>query len=67
MEMTQVHEVITEKRKLVMILHLPLYMNMTAAQRDREDQFFDRMFSKGLDVVTRHGVKGDSVALYASV
>ena len=61
MEMTQVPEY---KRKLVMTLHLPPYMDMTAEQRDREDQFFGDMFSKGLYTVTRHGMKGDAVAFY---
>ncbi len=62
-------EVTEQKRKLVMILRLPAYMDLTAEQRDREDQFFGLMYSKGYMFTTKtveQGGKVDTVTMYTS-
>lgn len=64
MEMTQVHEFHVKTRKLVMILHLSPFMDLTAEQRDREDRFFVQMYHKGYYARTVHGPSCDTVGMY---
>ena len=65
MEVTEVPEVL-EWRKLVMILHLPPFMDLTPEQREREDRFFGKMYAKGYHTRTMHGMSEDAVGLYTT-
>ena len=59
-------EVTEQKRKLVMILHLPPFMDLTPKQRAREDRFFGEMCAKGYYTRTVHGMSEDTVGLYTT-
>ena len=66
MEVPEVPEMPEYKRKLFMIIHLPLFMDLTPEQREREDQFFGEMHAKGYYTRTMHGTSEDIVGLYTT-
>ena len=61
MEVTEVPEY---RRKLVMILHLPPFMDLTPKQRAREDRFFEEMARKGYHTRPMNGLSDDTLGLY---
>lgn len=57
-------EVTEQKRTLVMILHLPPFMDLTPKQRAREDRFFEEMSRKGYHTRPMNGLADDTLGLY---